>query len=52
MAGAIAIIAILVLAIPVVVMLSGALAAAVLGWLLVENAEATHEGSELIDCNT
>jgi hypothetical protein len=24
----------------------------VLGWLLVENAEAEHEGSELIDCNT
>jgi hypothetical protein len=51
-AGAIVIIAILVLVIPVLVMLSGALAAAVLGWLLVGNAEATHEGSELIDCNT
>ena len=51
MAGAIAIVAIL-LVIPVLVMLSGALAAAVLGWLLVEHAEAQHEGSELIDCNT
>lgn len=51
MAGAIAIVAIL-LVLPVLVMLSGALAAAVLGWLLVENAEAQHEGSELIDCNT
>ena len=52
MAGAIAIVAILVLVIPVLVMLSSALAALVLGWLLVENAEAEHEGSELIDCNT
>ena len=51
MAGAIAIVAILVV-FPVLVMLSGALAAVVLGWLLVENAEAQHEGSELIDCNT
>ena len=52
MAGAIAIVTILVLVIPVLVMLSGALAAAVLGWFLVSNAEAQHEGSELIDCNT
>lgn len=52
MAGAIAIVAILVLVIPVLVMLSGALAAAVLGWFLASNAEAQHEGSELLDCNT
>ncbi len=51
MAGAIAIVAVL-LVIPVLVMFSGALVAAVLGWLFVENVEAQHEGSELIDCNT
>lgn len=51
MAGAIAIVAIL-LVIPVFVMLSGALVAAVLGWRLAAYAEEQHEGSELIDCNT
>ena len=51
MAGAIAIVAVLFV-FPVLVMLSGALAAVGLGWLLVDNAEAQHEGSELIDCNT
>lgn len=50
MIGPIAII-LLLLAIPVVVMMSGTLAAAALGFLLGRDAEARHEGSELIELN-
>ena len=31
--------------------MSGAVVAAILGWASTEHAEATHEGSELIDLN-
>ena len=51
MLGAIIIVVVLVVAIPVAVMMSGAVVAAVLGWGLKANGEATHEGSELIDLN-
>jgi hypothetical protein len=50
MAGAVAIVIVLLL-IPVVVLMSGAVASAVLGWFLVSDAEARHEGSELVELN-
>lgn len=50
MIGPIAII-LLLLAIPVVVMMSGTFAAAALGFLLGRDAETRHEGSELIELN-
>ena len=37
--------------IPVSVMMSLGVVAAILSWALTDNAEATHEGSELIDLN-
>ncbi len=51
MPGAIVLIVIL-LAFPVVVGLSTAAIAAVLGHLLWRDAEVRHEGSELLDLNT
>jgi hypothetical protein len=50
MAGAVLIV-IALLILPVVVVLSGALAAAGLGFFLKTDAEQRHEGSELIDLN-
>ncbi len=41
----------LLVVLPVVVMISGAVAAAVLGWVLKSDAEANHEGSELVATN-
>jgi hypothetical protein len=49
MPGPIIILVILLVAIPVSVAMSGAVVAGILGWLLKENGEATHEGSELVD---
>lgn len=49
MLGPIVILVILLVAIPVAVMLTGAIVAAILGWALKENGEATHEGSELLE---
>lgn len=49
MLGAIIIAVVLLVAIPVAVSMSGAVVAAILGWALKENGEATHEGSELIE---
>jgi membrane glycosyltransferase len=51
MAGAILMVIVLVLVIPVAVCMSGAVVAALLGWSLKEDAEARNEGSELIDLN-
>ena len=51
MLGAIIIAVILLVLIPVGVCMSGGIIAAILGWALRDNAEATHEGSELIDLN-
>ncbi len=42
---------VLVFVLPVAMLLSGGIGAAVVGWLLKENAEASHEGSELIATN-
>ena len=49
MLGPLIIVAIIVIAIPVSVMMTGGAVAALLGRSLKENGEATHEGSELVD---
>ena len=51
MVGGILIALVLVLVLPVVVMMSGTLVAAALGWSLKEDAEQRHAGSELIGLN-
>jgi hypothetical protein len=51
MAGAILIAIVLVVVIPVAVCMSGALAAALLGWSLKNDVDARNEGSELIALN-
>lgn len=51
MIGAVLIVLILVIGLPVVWWATWALAGAVLGWALKNNAEATHAGSELIETN-
>lgn len=51
MLGAAIIVVVLVIAIPVAVLMSGSLGAATIGWFLRNEADATHEGSELIDLN-
>ena len=50
-AGAIAIIIVLVVALPVIVIMSGGVIAAVIGHLVRIDVDRTHEGSELIDLN-
>jgi len=49
--GAIVIVLVLLVAIPVGVMVTGAVVAGILGWSLKDNGERTNEGSELIDLN-
>jgi flagellar biosynthesis component FlhA len=51
MVGAILVVLAIVVVIPVSLMMLGGVVAALLGWSLKEHAEATHEGSELIDLN-
>ena len=48
--GPVVIVAAMLVGIPVLLM-SGALISAVLGWAMQHEAEATHPGSELIDLN-
>lgn len=48
MAGAVAIVIVLLL-IPVAVLMSGAVASAILGEALYRDGRARHEGSELLD---
>jgi hypothetical protein len=50
--GPILIVVVVVLVMPPVFLITGAVISALLGWLLTENGEATHEGSELVDLNT
>lgn len=50
MAGAVAIVIVLLL-IPVMVIMSGAVLAAILGQLLTKDAEVRNEDSELLDLN-
>ena len=42
---------VIVVVIPMAIAMTGAAVAVILGWALGDNAEATHEGSELIDLN-
>lgn len=49
MLGALILVAILLVVIPVSVAMTGGAVAALLGWALRDNGEATHEGSELIE---
>ena len=51
MLGAVGLIIIIVLVLPVIFLMTGGAIAALLGWLLRDNGEATHEGSELIELN-
>lgn len=51
MAGVIIIAVVLVIAIPVAVLMSTGVLAGVLGWLLKDDVDRTHEGSELIATN-
>lgn len=51
MVGALIIIVVLCVAIPVGVLMSGGLGAAVLGGLLKSDADKSHEGSELLETN-
>ena len=49
--GAIVLIIVIVGVLPVTFLLTGGAIAAALGWLLRDNGEAVHEGSELIELN-
>jgi hypothetical protein len=49
--GAIILAFIIVVALPIAFMLSGAVVAALLGWCLEMWGETTHEGSELLETN-
>ncbi len=51
MAGPVLIVIELVLVLPVSVLLSGAVLAGLLGWLLKSEVDAEHEGSELLELN-
>jgi hypothetical protein len=49
--GALIVAAVILIVLPVLFLATGGVAAALLGWALKENAEVTHEGSELLDTN-
>jgi hypothetical protein len=49
--GAIILAVVIVIVLPIAFMLSGAVAAALLGWSLKSEAEETHPGSELLETN-
>jgi len=51
-AGPVLIVVIIVLVLPPLFLASGMVFSALLGWLSTLWGEASHEGSELIDCNT
>ncbi len=51
MIGAAIIVVVLVAVIPVSVLMSGALGSAIIGFFEQKDADARHEGSELIDLN-
>jgi hypothetical protein len=50
--GPILVVIAVVLVLPPAFLVGGMVVSALIGWLATENAEATHEGSELIDLNT
>lgn len=49
MLGAVIVAVIIVLILPPLYFITGGILSAVMGWLLKRDAEAEHEGSELID---
>jgi hypothetical protein len=49
--GVLVIAVVIVFALPIAFLLTGTLGAIGMGYLLKENAEATHPGSELIETN-
>ena len=49
MAGPIIIVLVVVLALPPAFLVGGLVVSALIGWLATEHAEATHEGSELVE---
>ena len=49
--GAVAIAVIVVIALPVAFLMSGAVISALLGFTLYKDAEITHEGSEYVELN-
>ena len=49
--GAAIIVVVLVIVIPVSVLMSGSIGALLIGWFLRDDADARHQGSELIDLN-
>lgn len=51
MLGAAIMVIVLVIAIPVGVMVSGALGSVIIGWVLRSDVDSRHEGSELLDLN-
>ena len=51
MPGAIIIVIVCCIAIPVAVLMSGAVLAAIIGWLVQDDVERAHAGSELIELN-
>jgi hypothetical protein len=51
MAGAVLIVVFIVLVLPPLFMMGGAVISAILGWSLKATAEADHAGSELIETN-
>ena len=51
MVGVIIFLVVLVVVIPVSVLMSGGIGSAVIGFFLRKEADANHEGSELVDLN-
>jgi hypothetical protein len=49
--GPLLVVVLIVFVLPPAFLMSGAAASALLGWVLRHDAEARHEGSELIDLN-
>lgn len=51
MVGVVIIVVVLLVVLPVSVLMSGGVGAAIIGHFLRHDADASHEGSELIDLN-
>ena len=49
--GAIAIVVVIVVVLPVAFLMGGAVLSSLFGWTLYKEAETVHEGSEYIDLN-
>ena len=51
MLGAVIIVVVLVVALPVLYLMTGGVLSGIVGWALKSNAEETHPGSELTELN-